>query len=718
MHVLKKFAVLFLSLLLILVVWDYLNFRSPGIDFYPNLGQITSKNDIHQYDYSEDGVELELNALRDAFIAFNAPFTSHFWKRLSITFSNADNVRVVKVYYRLKGDPGFREEQTREGLMLGETGKFCDILLPPGEYEELRLDFYGGSRKAKLTITSIKLLDFSYFFYTEAWFYLLAVLIFSMFVLPGTVIYALFVRQERFDPEVNLLYFFCNSLLFYLLLFLVLMFVLHTGLPKFLIVTGSFFLLFGILVFLVWLRGRGQYVLQCIRTEKKTFGMVLVLIMICCFIFTGFVRSPFVFDSVNFNTIDKETIFSNFGGHDNQFQFVNGKAIADNEPFSKYYAGGALIYNVQDREMLPGVIYSVYRIFFSFFSKYIGESYLTYTIIGLCMNIMVLFPLSVLFRRYFSGRFQYLFLLILSLNTFVLPNYYFTWFKFSGAALFLSGFLVLLKGRNSFWSWFAAGLLLGLSSNMHAGNAMGIPLLFLWLIWLNGREQGFLSRSTMLYPLVLVALFALVNVPWAMIKSLYYPDNYALIRQHFFPGPDEQGLLANFIAFMQSHPIEVQLQHHLDSLANMFRFAEIKDLFVIFQEEEVAVFVKYWNNIEFFFFILSIYPMAAIATISYIFGWCQKKFQREITPLQSSMQIEGVQFFILSMLSILCIISLAWDRLPDINHMLPMGLILVIHSLLIGVSLKSSMVGRVLLGAYACVSLWRIVTFWKYYIFA
>jgi hypothetical protein len=429
------------------------------------------------------------------------------------------------------------------------------------------------------------------------------------------------------------------------------------------------------------------------------------------------VKTPFSFESINNNTIDEETVFSNFSGHDNKFQFINGKAIADNEPFSKYYSHQKLIYNVQDREILPGVVYSVYRIVFSTVSRYISESYLTYTLMGLCMNVMVVFPLIVLYRRYFSAKYQYIFIVILSLNTFVLPNYYFTWFKFSGAALFLAGFLILLRGRKKLMSWLAAGILLGLSSNMHAGNAMGIPVLFLWIIYLNAKEDGVFSPTVTIYPLLLTILFGVVNLPWSIVKSLYYPDNYALIRQHFFPGGNEHGLFANFLSFMKSHPFNAQVEHRMGNFFNSFRFDSIAQLYEIYQEDNINVFVRIWNRKEFFFFALSVYPLALIASLAVAFKRIVSKTRSFIeVSSETSLRHERLVLFWLSMLIVLGIILLAYDEHPDVNHMLPMGIVLIIHTLLIGISLKSGLIGRMLMFTYAGCSLWRIVIHWYFYI--
>jgi hypothetical protein len=616
----------------------------------------------------------------------------------------------------MKGDPGFTENQKITKHINKKPNSRYDFILPPGEYEYLRIDINGYRTNALAIITDFSLLHFSFFFYSQVYLYLLAIIIQCMFVVPGTLIYTLF-PGEKTNSETNLLSFFVFSIFFYLVLYLLLFFSLKTGLNKNYIVTAGFFIFTGLLFLTVIIRKKMHLFLQCLQKEKKTFIASIVIILASCFICTVLVREPFSIESVNHDTIDRNTIFSRFDGHDNLFQFVNGKAIADNEPFSQYYAGGKLIYDVQDREILGGVIYSVFRVFFSTFNKYIGESYLTYTIIGLCMNVMVIFPLLILFRRYFSANNQFFFLACISLNTFVLPNYYFTWFKFSGAALFLSGFLFLLQGRKKLLPWVVAGILLGLSSNMHAGNAMGIPFILLLIIFLNIKEEGLFAPSTLLFPGILTFVFVVMNLPWTIVKSVYYPDHHALIKQHFFPGQHKEGLLNNFLSFMETHPLKVQLQYRMRNLIDSFRFQEITELYKILKKGASLSFVRQWNNQEFFFFWFSIYPLSLMAGISRLFSklFC---LTPNILGTHNNSQLtkEAIAIFIVSMLTVISLVIVSYDRFPDINHKLPMGTVLIIHTLLIGLIVESNRIGRLLLFLYAGCSIWRITTFFSAFV--
>ncbi len=382
-------------------------------------------------------------------------------------------------------------------------------------------------------------------------------------------------------------------------------------------VSLSFLALLSILVLLLSWTNRMAILLRLLAAEKKAWIAAAALSVICGILATGFVREPFSFDSINWDTIDGEVVFSHFTGHDNMFQYVNGMAIADNEPFTKYYEHGKLMAGVQDREILAGVVYSVFRTLMSAVSPSMGQSYLAYTLFGLCMNLMVIFPLIVLLRRYFRHCSEYLFILLLSLNTFVLANLYFTWFKFSGAALFVSGTLLLLRERKSLASWLFAGIAFGLATNMHAGNALGIPLIFLLIIYLNYREDGLLARTTIAFPLLLFAVFVLVNMPWTMVKSLSYPDSHILFKHHYLPGStSDQSLFSAATTFFGNHPPAEQLRYRLLNLYDSLRFAEFHKIFINFGKETTNQLFYRWSNSEFSFFSIAIYPMLLIALIN------------------------------------------------------------------------------------------------------
>jgi hypothetical protein len=452
--------------------------------------------------------------------------------------------------------------------------------------------------------------------------------------------------------------------------------------------------------------------------EHRVFVAALALSVLCGILLTGFVRDPFSFDAINWDTVDGEVIFCDFTGHDNMFQYVNGMAIANNEPFSTYYADGKLMAGVQDREMLAGIIYAVFRILISAVSPDMGQSYLTYTIVGLCMNIMAIFPLVVLVRRYFGGGREWFFLLLLPLNTFVLANFYFTWFKFAGAALFVSGVVLLLRERKRSLAWLFAGAAFGLATNMHAGNALGIPLIFLLIVFMNAREDGMLSKTAVVFPLLLCIVFVLVNMPWAAVKSLYYPDYHTLFKFHYLPGATlDQDLFSAAVSFFQHHPLSEQLRYRLLNLFRSLRFSESCAIYSHFWTDSTNQLFYRWTNSEFFFFSIAIYPMLTIALINRIALRLRTRCHASANAsISSPLRQEFAAVMTAAFLTVVSLMLLSYYKCPDCTNLLPMGIILMILTMLTGCNISSGTLSRCLLLIYGSLAAWRTASLFLHFL--
>lgn len=370
--------------------------------------------------------------------------------------------------------------------------------------------------------------------------------------------------------------------------------------------------------------------------------------------------------------------------------------------------------------MLPGVIYSVFRVFLRNFNDFFAASFLTYTMLGTIMNIMVIFPVLLLIDRYFPtmGKLRYLFLLFLSINAFVLPNYYYTWFKFAGAALFLSGLLCLLEKPTRWHSWLLAGLLLGLGANMHAANALGIPLIFLWCVFRLSREKGFFSWQFLLYPLSLCLLFIMTILPWSIVKALYYPDNYTLIKQSFLDGyARNKSLMVSFKLFMDAHPLNQQLAYRLERVMDTFRPVRFGFLMDSFSKHPVTESYWHWSNYEFFFFISSIYSLTIVNLLTWLQRisafWTLRFFGKKMLVPTQIMR-NGKELCVLVGISILTIFSLIFLTygypFPDINHQLPVGIILIIHIGLVGLVLHAGWLGYATMMVYSIWTGYRLFT--------
>ncbi len=716
----KKYVALFITIVLgILLSWDYHNFQREG--YHLDLATLhpTQLNSVSSAKFTDNGLNLKCDTTSDAFLVFPVDIKTRFWKRLQIDLRQLKGVLAIDVFPRQVGRSGFSKLNRKFTSKLKQAT--FTWYLPPGEYSELRIDFDGYKHTAKPIITDIRVKEFSFFFSCELYLYILALLILGLMILPGSLIYANTAQNLSHGATNNLLYLFCNSLIFYFILYLFEIAAIKTGLPPTTTVVIAFILFLGGLFLGLKRRKRASLLRGIFKKEKNTFIAALLLVLISCMFVTKFAEAPFTSNSVNFHTLSRHTIFSKFGAHDNQFQYINGKAIADDEPFSKYYRNKKLTYDVQDRGILAGVIYSVFRTFLTSFSPYIGGSYLTYTIVGICMNVMVIFPLIVLFRRYFSLKYQNVFILLLCLNTFVLPNFYYTWFKFSGAALFISGVLLLLDSRKKVATWMVAGFMFGLASSMHAGNALAIPLMFLWFAGLNIFEFGFWCRQVFIFPVALSLVFILVNLPWSIVKALHFPDTHILVIQHFFlPAKIGPTLGATIINFFAANPLQTQLEHRMSNVIESARLTEFAHSFSVLDRKGITEFIQLYNNYQFFYFMFSVVPLFCIALIGNLGSRLYLKGKKNFENNRDIIQIlpyEAATLFTLSFLTIIGLIFVAYSHLPDLNHALPAGPILIIHTLLIGWILKTGRIGHLLIATYAVFSAWRMITHSLLFIF-
>lgn len=713
----KSVAAFFTIILCFLLSWDYYNFQQKGYDLDLTALPAAQLNSVSSATFSDNSLHLMCDATNDAFLVLPLEIKTLFWKRLQLDLRQLSGIQAIDIFYREVDDEGFSKLNRK---FISEVDQTLIFSLPPGVYSYLRVDFDGYLDTARPIIDNISLKEFSIFFSCELYLYLLAILILGLMILPGSLIYSITAQNLSHGATNNLLYLFCNSLIFYLALYLFEIAAIKAAMPPTVCVTIAFILLLGALLLGVKYKKRTPFLKEVLRKEKTTFIAALLLVLISCMFVTKFAEAPFTWDSVNHNTLDRLTIFSSFPGHDNQFQYINGKAIADDEPFSKYYRNNKLSYGVEDRGILPGVIYSVYRTFFTTFSTYIGSSYLTYTIVGLCMNVMVIFPLVVLFRRYFPSRYQNIFILVLCLNTFIFPNFYFTWFKFSGAALFISGVLLLFDSRRNLSNWLVAGFMFGIASSMHASNALAIPLMFLWFVGLSISEFGLWSRQVLFFPLALGMTFIFVNLPWSIVKALHFPDTHALIIQHYFPAKQGPTLVATIKNFFATTPLQTQLEHRMGNVIKGVRLFEFLDCFRVLPSKGAAQFIKVYNNYQFYYVMFSVIPLICfglLGQLSCAFFSKRTKGYENTGDFIDIMPYERVMLFTLSILTIIGLTFAAYSNVPDLNHALPAGPILIIHTLLIGWILQTGSFGQLLLAAYAVFGAWRIIAHSVLYIF-
>ncbi len=714
----KITACVFLILAVGVLYFDYQNFSSSPEDLYDNLQQVTDFHSISSYQYQPDSTDIKFISKEDPYLIFPFSKKSVFPNRIVLELDNFSDVQAVEIFYKFKGDVGYVQENKVGQLLENDKLRYY-FTLPAGQYEELRLDFTSlTSQEGLITISGLGLQPFSYFWFSQSYCYIIAVFIFVLFVLPGFMTFLLLFANDKATWQNLFVFIFPLSMVLYFSVYLVHVITLQLlGNNHFV----PFFYLIVLLLFLLYLCVKGnksQVAIRLLKESKQTCLSGLIILFISLAIVVVNKEKPF--ETVSYQDAIKHKIFSVFDGGDNQFQYINGTAIVNDEPFSKYYGYGQLVYGVQDRQMLAGTVYAAFRIIVGNLNKYISESYLTYTIFGICLNLMVIFPVIVIFKRYIpEGKCQLL-LFVLSINAFVFANYYYTWFKHAGAAFFLSGLICLLDDSSKIKNWLLAGLLFGLSTNMHTGNALGLPLIFLWFCGKEVSKKGLFHRDVILFPVSLIILFALVNLPWAVVKSIFYPDNNALLRQHFLNGLNsEHGLLASAKEFMELYPIKQQLAYRVSHILESFRFHHLDLLLQLIQKDEYRKFFFYWSNYEFFFFIFSLYSLLSLLFVSiitkvisgFLYG---KKIFAGVTSLRFTKSFSIQEMYILSALSILTFYGLLFlfygSDYPDVNHQMPFGTVLLIHIALISLIARTGRVGYGLMSCYMVITGYRLIS--------
>ncbi len=704
----KKYSLLlFCSLVLLVICIDYINYRSPAQTFSSQFDHVSSTHAIDHLSTSNNSLELKFDSRSDPYLVIPFPLETFFSKRLELSFARISGVKHLSIFFKEKRHPGFSEGNKVEQTVNKRKSRYS-IILPPGHYDAIRIDFDGRNQESSVIITDLTLVPYSIIFH-YLYLYPLAILIFILFTVPGILLYHCLTAKSTHSRFGLINFGFVLSIFFYLVGFILYFIASRSE------YNGDVLLLIYVigtiaaLALLLKISGKLHSLKSILLKCKWDYIMAIFLLIFSMAIITSNIDRPF--ETITYHDITKHKIFSVFGAHDNAFQYYNGMAIAKQEPFNKYYGHNRLIYRVQDREMLPGVIYAVFRVFLRNFNDNFAASFLTYTMLGTIMNILVIFPVLLLIDRYFSaiGKLRYLFLLFLTLNAFVLPNYYYTWFKFAGAALFLSGLLCLLEKPTRWNSWLLAGLLLGMGANMHAANALGIPFIFLWCVFRLFREKGLFSWQLLLYPLSLCLFFIITLLPWSIVKALYYPDNYTLIKQSFLGGyARDKPLMVSFKLFMDAHPLNQQLAYRLERVMNTFRPVRFGFLMDSFSNHSLTKSYWHWNNYEFFFFISSIYSLTLVNVVAWlqrISAFCIGRIFCKKMPGTTQILRNGKELFILVGISILTIFSLIFLThgypFPDINHQLPLGIILIIHIGLVGLVLRAGWFGYATMMVYS-----------------
>lgn len=448
--------------------------------------------------------------------------------------------------------------------------------------------------------------------------------------------------------------------------------------------------------------------IDIVQRNRASISTYLLLIATCAMIAGSVARDPFRgFGWRNISQSDSggnsKVTFKVWKSHDNYFQYINGVIIAkESETFKYHYrrVGGSrferLGYLYQDRVMLGGVIWSV--IMRTFHSPH----YMTYTLLGICLNAFIVFPLFSLGREHLKTPYLPVFLAAIIVSPFFLIHIYFTWFKFTGAAFFIFGVLLILKNRSSWRCWAAAGMCWGVGANFHAGTALAYPLFTLLLLYFAVRETNW--KQSLKLPLVLFGTFVLLMVPWQLVKAFVFPPRPpVLFNLHFLHGHN------SIAGFLNEYPLDTQIPYRLERLWTTLRFESIGDMFSEQYTVSIIAFVERWTWLEVLYIVIPLYPLALFALCGCINAIMSK--DDNALSLKETIVSNNSLIGITALASVVALVFAKHARWqPDYSLETSMGVIIILQAVLLSAALRGPSWLRIGLVLYVGMSAIRIVT--------
>lgn len=631
--------------------------------------------------------------------------------KVHLSFGRLEKIRQIRIYLGFEGQPYTRSRFI--ALPVGKAGALrheYNALLPDGDYDTLRIDFESGEHYGTAVLRAVSLHPAGWRD-KSIWVYAIAVILALFILLPGMLLYSLIHGEHAPDNTFQVL-FMAYSVGFYLSAYLIwlLWYRLHLPHPD-LAVCGFIFLGLPLLTTLnVFFRRQAAFVSRLRETRSALAGYILLLLGVC-FLIVHNANLPL--ENTWYTSIAGPKTFNAFHAHDAVFQYVNGVAISNGEAFEKYYGNHQLIYDVADRGMLPGVIYAVWRVMLRNFSQLLASSYLVYTMIGAGFNLLVLFPALAFARRYTGLSSRLLFMAAFSLNAFILVNYYLTWYKMAGAAFFLGGLYLMMRGSLRLADWGLSGMLLGIGANMHAGSALGIPLFFLLAVWRQLKDHRLAWTRCISAAGLLVLVFAAANLPWSMVKHFYLHENYTLIKEHFLAGYSAPaGLGKSAELFFEKIPLSQQLPQRIERLAHSLRLAEIRELVRTFARHHAKRGLLLWDQYEFNYAAFVLYPLAFLALLARVLP-----HKKQVPPNSPAAEGAGslcsaATLIAVSVATLVAVILLSYGiHPPDITYHLPMGVLVLIDALLIGLVMHGSRYVRIAGCGYYVLTAFRLFMF-------
>ncbi len=682
------------------------------------LEKIRYAKGIRDWRFTKDGIEFIFEKNGSSFIKweYSGPRKDH---KLRVEIAKMESIVAIKLpqlrRYRRRSEitesTWVAVDQAKDTLFFG---------LAKSNVPEISLRIRAGSVDAP-SITIRRLTVEPYRFMDQRWFvYVLTMTVGAMLLLPAFLSYATLGKNVQVKstqilcsvPALVITFWF----ILYLLFLAISRLVDQSVTPLFML--GAYIGLNSLLVGWLLVGKKVRLLAElCLGTWQELVAYFMMLIIVCMVLVSHEILPLF---DMAYTAIAGPKTFFGFMAHDPMFQYVNGLAIANLKPFSDYYGSshmGYLFYQVQDREILVGAIYAPFRLMTTAVSAAIGTSYALYTIFGACLTALVIFPVLALARRFVDSRFIFFVTGAFLLNAVMLPNIYLTWFKLLGAGLIITGCIYLLDRGDRKLPWLYSGINWGIAANVHAGAVLCLPFIFPWLVYKNIDWTARSFFATILKALLLLASFVALLLPWALIKARYFPDQYALIREHFFPAKIDDGLLSSIKAFFANNDISEQLYTRLSRLRGTLREDELIDMANSLFSENTYEFLLGWNYYEFQFVIFLFIPTLVILGISWILSGRTPRGELAFVEsneihdsyLQKKSNREPWILILISFISIAGVIFMTYGKHPpDLTYSLPLASIVIAHLMLVCIIIRFGKAGVIVYSLYLGFSAYRL----------
>jgi hypothetical protein len=668
-----------------------------------------SEAQLIQPEIIDSNLSLEIDCTRNTrkYVSIPVQYNAENQKVRVITGENSNIPYMGKVETDSGGNP-LRGSYEHNYLEYQKSP--AEFSLKNRYYENLT--FYFKCRKAApgmngtVVIEKIEIVPKSYVDGRD-FVYILAEILLFVFIIPGFLCYTVIYKKGQKAQLLALITPF--STLVFLVLYLVLL--LNKSIAVFpdewvLLLSYISLNLFFILV-LFKKNELKNLVHNLLSIKYEILAVFIVMFGVAALITTSHSLPLF---TIVYNDLRYLT-YGAFGAHDPIFQYVNGIAILYDEPFSKYYEHGKLFYNAQDRGIIGGVIYAVVRGIAGPVHQSIANSYGYYLLFGSVLNVLVLLPIFGLHKYFFANKERpLLILLLISASAFVITNYYITWFKLAAAGLVISGIVVLLIDKKNIYQWLIAGIIWGLATNFHPSLALTYPIVTLWLLFRFYKEANFKVLSPILAFFILILSFALVNVPWTIVKSIHYTDTNKLFRQHFLASekynPDK-GIAGSVKAFSQRYSLEENLERRSERVTNSFRLKELGTIFSTLSKGETEKAMQLWNRMEASYIAFVFLPLLFLLAINRIL---KRVFPATAWKGQFTAHSDEIwPLFITQALTVLLIIIASFGSLdPDITWHIPMSCLLIMVYILIHKNISSGFLGVALIVSYSLFAHYRL----------